>query len=51
MVRHTGKDFINVKRITVTAVLSLQSACIYGTELDTPKTDCLSTDDNASLGE
>ncbi|MBT4522449.1 MAG: hypothetical protein HOC23_20810 [Halieaceae bacterium] len=33
------------------SVHSLQSTCIYGTELDAPEADCFATDGDASLSE
>ena len=51
MVRHTGKDFIDVEGIAITLVLSFQSAGINGTELDAPEANCFSGYSDASLGE
>ena len=51
MVRHTGEYFINVERVTIAPVLSLQPACINGTELETPQADRFAADSNASFGE
>jgi hypothetical protein len=51
MVRHTGEDFIDVEGITVASMLSFQSACINGSELDTPEPDRFTADSDASLGQ
>jgi hypothetical protein len=51
MVRHTGKDFIDVEGIAVTLVLSFQAAGIDSTELDAPRTDRVAGDGNAALGK
>ena len=51
MVRHSGKDFINVEGISVATVLPLQSPGVQGTEFDTPEADRLTGYNNASLGE
>jgi hypothetical protein len=45
------KDFINVECIAVASMLAFQSACINGAELDTPETDCLSADGDATFSE
>ena len=45
------EDFIEVKSVTVTSVLAFQSACINGSELDTPVTDRFSGYSDASLGQ
>jgi len=51
MVRHTGEDFIDEEGVAVTTMLSLESACINGTELDAPQADRLPCDDDAPLGQ
>jgi hypothetical protein len=51
LVRHTGEDFINVERIAVASVFPLQPSGVYSSEFDTPKSDCFSTDGDASFGE
>jgi hypothetical protein len=51
MVRHTGEHFINVKRIPAALVLSIQSAGIETTKLDTPETDCFATYRDSSFSE
>ena len=51
MARHTGEDFIDVGSIAVALVLSLESACINGTELDAPQADRLPCDDDTPLGQ
>jgi len=51
MVRHTGEDFINVKGIAISSVLSFQATGIYGSKLDTPETDCLAATGDAALGQ
>ena len=43
------EDFIDVEGIAVTSVLSLQAACIDGSELDTPQANRLTSDDDAAL--
>lgn len=45
------KDFINVQGITTASMLSFQSACINGTELDAPKANGLAADSDASFGQ
>ena len=45
------EDFINVEGVAVAVVLSLESACINGTELDAPQADRLPCDDDAPLGQ
>jgi len=50
MVRHTGEDFIDVKSVTVTSVLSFQSPGIDGTKLDAPESDRFAGYSDASLG-
>jgi len=51
MVRHTGEHFIDVEGIAVAPVLSLQSAVINGSKLDTAKTDRFSGYGDTALGE
>jgi hypothetical protein len=43
------EDFIDEKSISIASVLTLQPACINGSELDTPKADRLSADRDASF--
>jgi hypothetical protein len=45
------EDLVDEKRVTVASVLSLQSACIDGSELDAPETDCFATNCDASFSE
>ena len=45
------EDFIDVERVSVTTVLSLQSAGINGTEFYAPETDRFSADGYASLSQ
>ena len=49
--RHTGEDFITVEGIAKASMLSLQSAVINGSELDTPQTDRFPADRDASFCE
>jgi hypothetical protein len=51
LVRHTGEDLIDVEGIAVASVFSFQSSSVYSSEFDTPKSDCFSTDGDASFGE
>ena len=51
MIRHTGEDLIDEESIAIASVLAFQAACINGIELDTPETDCLSADGDASFNE
>jgi hypothetical protein len=51
LVRHLGEDLINEECVTVTSVLSFQTACINGTELDAPKADRFAADDNVSFSK
>ena len=51
MVRHTGEDFIDVEGIAEAAVPPFQSACINGSELDTPEAYRFSGYSDASFGE
>jgi hypothetical protein len=39
MIRLTGKDFIDVERVALATVLSLQSSGVLSTEVDAPETD------------
>ena len=50
LVRHTGEDFIDVKSVTVTSVLSFQSTGTDGTEFDAPKSDRFAADCDATFG-
>jgi hypothetical protein len=43
------ENFINVESIAVASVLSLQSACVNGTELDAPKADRFAGDRDAAF--
>jgi hypothetical protein len=45
------KNFVDEKCITVALMRAFQSACINGTELDTPKPDRLSADGDATFRE
>ena len=45
------EDLINVESVTVSSVLSLQSAGVNGTEFDTPKADRFSADGDSPLGQ
>ena len=45
------EDFIDVEGVAVASVLTLQSACINGSELYAPETDRLSGYSDASLGQ
>jgi hypothetical protein len=40
-----------VESIAVASVLSLQSACVNGTELDTPKADRFAADGDTALSQ
>jgi len=51
MVRHTGKDFINVEGVAIASVLSLQPAGLNRSEFDAPKTDGLAGYSDASFCE
>ena len=51
MVRHTGKNFVNVECIAIPSVLSLQSPRINGSELDTPEAVRLAADDDSAFSE
>ena len=44
------EDFIDEESITITAVLSLQTAGMNGTEFDALEADRLAADGDASLG-
>jgi hypothetical protein len=50
LVQHTGENLIEVEGVAVASVLSFQSACIDGTELDAPEAYRFSTDRDASFG-
>lgn len=45
------EHFIDIERITIASVLSLQATSIDGTELDAPQSDRLPSDDNAPFSE
>jgi hypothetical protein len=49
MVRHAGEDFIDIEGVTIASVLAFQSAGIDSSELDAPKTNCLSGDSDAAF--
>ena len=51
MVRHTGEDLIDEKRVTVASMLALQSPGVHGSKLDTPESDSLVTDSDTSLSK
>ena len=51
MVRHTGKDFINVQGVAVATMPAFQSSSVNCSELDAPKPDRFSANSNASLGQ
>jgi len=51
MVRHTGEDLVNEECVTVTAVLSFQTACTNGTELDAAEADRFAADGYATFSE
>ena len=46
-----NEDFIDEESVAVAPMLSFQSACINGSELDTPEADCFAADCNASFSE
>ena len=48
--RGSGEYFIDVKRITIAPMLSLQSSGIETSKLDTPQADCFATYLDASFG-
>ena len=43
------EDFIDEEGVAIAPVLSFQSACINGAELDTPESDRFTTDGDAAL--
>jgi len=45
------EDFIDEEGVTITSVLSFQSAGINGSELDTPEADRFAADSDASLSQ
>lgn len=45
------EDFVDEKGVTITTVLSFQSAGINGSKLDAPEADRFSTDGDASFGK
>ena len=45
------ENFIDVERVAIASVFSLQAAGINGTEFDAPKTDCFATDSDTSFSE
>jgi hypothetical protein len=45
------EDLVNVEGVTVAPVLSFQSACVNGTELNTPKADRFAADSDAAFSE
>ena len=45
------EDFVNEEGIAVASVLTLQSPCVLGTELDAPQTNGLIADGDAALGQ
>jgi hypothetical protein len=45
------EDLIDEESVAVASVFSFQSARINGSEFDTPKSDCFSTDGDVSFGE
>ena len=47
----SDEDLVNVEGIAVASVLSLQSASVDGTKLDTPETDRFSGYGDTALGE
>jgi len=49
MVRHTGKDFIDVECVAVASMASLQSSSVNGAEFDAPQADRLSGDSDPTL--
>ena len=51
MVRHTGKDFIDVKGIAVATMILLQSSGVQSSEFDAPEADRFPSDDDASLSQ
>ncbi len=51
MVRHTGEDCIDVKRIAIATVLSLQASGMNSSKFDAPEADGLSAESDAPFGE
>ena len=51
MVRHTGKDFVDVECVAIASVLSFQSSSVYSPEFYTPQANRLATDGDTSLSE
>ena len=51
MVRHTGKDLIDVESDTVASMLSFQSSGVKSAELDAPEADRFQSDDDTALGQ
>ena len=45
------EDFIDVERVAIASVLSLQPACVNSSELDAPKSDSFATDSDATLSQ
>jgi hypothetical protein len=45
------EDFVDVEGVPITSVLSFQTPGVQSTELDTPETDRLATDSNATFSE
>ena len=46
-----NEDFIDVVRVAVASVFSLQSPGVYDTKLDTPETNRFSADSDSSIGK
>ena len=49
-IRHPGEDFIDEEGIAVASMLAFQSACVNGSELDTPQANRFATDVDAAFG-
>jgi hypothetical protein len=47
----SDEDFINEEGINASSVLAPQSACVNGSELDTPESNSLPANGNASFSE
>jgi hypothetical protein len=45
------KDFVDVECVAIASMLSLQSACIYSTELIAPQADLFAANGDASFGK
>lgn len=45
------EDFVNIKGVAVSAMLSFQSSSVQSAEFDAPKTDSFAADSDAALGE